>query len=204
MVFVLGGMVFGWFWVDQVWMVVVVFVVGVVFVVVGYGLGGIGQVVGVGGGSGSSLIIDGDIGGDLVLFLGWEDYLQVFVVVDFFGVVLCVVFVVELYSGGMVEILGLGGFVLVVVVLCFLLSRLLWWLLLLFGVFGFMLFMVYSVYVFLVVLVGGLGGFFLNNGFWVVIVVGLLIVMMLWLMFFGCGLLECLVGWGVVVMVVVL
>ena len=203
MAFVLGGMALGRLRVDQVRTAVVALAVGVVLAVVGYGLGGIGQAAGVGGGSGSSSIIDGDIGGDLVPPSGWEDYPQALAAVDPLGAVLRAVFAVEPHSGGTAEILGSGGFALAVVALCLLLSRPLRWPLLPLGALGSMPLTAYSAHVLSVALVGGPGGFFSNNGFWAATAVGLLIATTLWSMFFGRGPLERLVGRGAAAMAAV-
>lgn len=203
MAFVLGGMALGRLRVDQVRTAVVALAVGVVLAVVGYGLGGIGQAAGVGGGSGSSSIIDGDIGGDLIPPSGWEDYPQALAAVDPLGAVLRAVFAVEPHSGGTAEILGSGGFALAVVALCLLLSRPLRWPLLPLGALGSMPLTAYSAHVLSVALVGGPGGFFSNNGFWAATAVGLLIATTLWSMFFGRGPLERLVGRGAAAMAAV-
>lgn len=203
MAFVLGGMALGRLRVDQVRTAVVALAAGVVLAVVGYGLGGIGQATGVGGGSGSSSIIDGDIEGDLIPPSGWEDYPQALAAVDPLGAVLRAVFAVEPHSGGTAEILGSGGFALAVVALCLLLSRPLRWPLLPLGALGSMPLTAYSAHVLSVALVGGPGGFFSNNGFWVATAVGLLIATTLWSMFFGRGPLERLVGRGAAAMAAV-
>ncbi|WP_017202609.1 heparan-alpha-glucosaminide N-acetyltransferase domain-containing protein [Microbacterium algeriense] len=203
MAFVLGGMALGRLRVDHVRTAVVALAVGVVLAVVGYGLGGIGQAAGVGGGSGSSSIIDGDIGGDLISPSGWEDYPQALAAVDPLGAVLRAVFAVEPHSGGTAEILGSGGFALAVVALCLLLSRPLRWPLLPLGALGSMPLTAYSAHVLSVALVGGPGGFFSNNGFWAATAVGLLIATTLWSMFFGRGPLERLVGRGAAAMAAV-
>jgi len=203
MAFVLGGMALGRLRVDQVRTAVVALAVGVVLAVVGYGLGGIGQAAGVGGGSGSSSIIDGDIEGDLIPPSGWEDYPQALAAVDPLGAVLRAVFAVEPHSGGTAEILGSGGLALAVVALCLLLSRPLRWPLLPLGALGSMPLTAYSAHVLSVALVGGPGGFFSNNGFWAATVVGLLIATTLWSMFFGRGPLERLVGRGAAAMAAV-
>lgn len=203
MAFVLGGMALGRLRVDQVRTAVVALAVGVVLAVVGYGLGGIGQAAGVDGGSGSSSIIDGDIGGDLIPPSGWEDYPQALAAVDPLGAVLRAVFAVEPHSGGTAEILGSGGFALAVVALCLLLSRPLRWPLLPLGALGSMPLTAYSAHVLSVALVGGPGGFFSNNGFWAATAVGLLIATTLWSMFFGRGPLERLVGRGAAAMAAV-
>ena len=203
MAFVLGGMALGRLRVDQVRTAVVALAVGVVLAVVGYGLGGIGQAAGVGGGSGSSSIIDGDIEGDLIPPSGWEDYPQALAAVDPLGAVLRAVFAVEPHSGGTAEILGSGGFALAVVALCLLLSRPLRWPLLPLGALGSMPLTAYSAHVLSVALVGGPGGFFSNNGFWAATAVGLLIATTLWSMFFGRGPLERLVGRGAAAMAAV-
>ncbi|KAB1867466.1 heparan-alpha-glucosaminide N-acetyltransferase domain-containing protein [Microbacterium algeriense] len=203
MAFVLGGMALGRLRVDQVRTAVVALAVGVVLAVVGYGLGGIGQAAGVGGGSGSSSIVDGDIEGDLISPSGWEDYPQALAAVDPLGAVLRAVFAVEPHSGGTAEILGSGGFALAVVALCLLLSRPLRWPLLPLGALGSMPLTAYSAHVLSVALVGGPGGFFSNNGFWAATAVGLLIATTLWSMFFGRGPLERLVGRGAAAMAAV-
>lgn len=208
---VLAGMALGRLHIGQLRTAVVALGIGLALVVVGYGLGGIGQAAGITGSLGSSSfssgegssIIDGGSGSIGTAPSGWESYPQALAESDPLGAVLTAVFAVDPHSGGTAEILGSGGFALVVIALCLLLSRPLRWVLLPLGALGSMPLTAYSAHVVSIVLVGGPGAFFSSNSFWVATAIGLLLVTTLWSMFFGRGPLERLVGRGAAAMAAV-
>jgi uncharacterized membrane protein YeiB len=208
---VLAGMALGRLHIGQLRTAVVALGIGLALVVVGYGLGGIGQTAGITGSLGSSSfssgegssIIDGGSGSIGTAPSGWESYPQALAESDPLGAVLTAVFAVDPHSGGTAEILGSGGFALVVIALCLLLSRPLRWVLLPLGALGSMPLTAYSAHVVSIVLVGGPGAFFSSNAFWAATAIGLLLVTTLWSMFFGRGPLERLVGRGAAAMAAV-
>ncbi|MFK0240778.1 heparan-alpha-glucosaminide N-acetyltransferase domain-containing protein [Microbacterium sp. NPDC090281] len=208
---VLAGMALGRLHIGQLRASVVALGIGLALVVVGYGLGGIGQTAGITGSLGSSSfssgegssIIDGGSGSIGTAPSGWESYPQALAESDPLGAVLTAVFAVDPHSGGTAEILGSGGFALVVIALCLLLSRPLRWVLLPLGALGSMPLTAYSAHVVSIVLVGGPGAFFSSNAFWAATAIGLLLVTTLWSMFFGRGPLERLVGRGAAAMAAV-
>lgn len=208
---VLAGMALGRLHIGQLRTAVVALGIGLALVVVGYGLGGIGQAAGITGSLGSSSfssgegssIIDGGSGSIGTAPSGWESYPQALAESDPLGAVLTAVFAVDPHSGGTAEILGSGGFALVVIALCLLLSRPLRWVLLPLGALGSMPLTAYSAHVVSIVLVGGPGAFFSSNSFWAATAIGLLLVTTLWSMFFGRGPLERLVGRGAAAMAAV-
>jgi uncharacterized membrane protein YeiB len=208
---VLAGMALGRLHIGQLRTAVVALGIGLALVVVGYGLGGIGQAAGITGSLGSSSfssgegssIIDGGSGSIGTAPSGWESYPQALAESDPLGAVLTAVFAVDPHSGGTAEILGSGGFALVVIALCLLLSRPLRWVLLPLGALGSMPLTAYSAHVVSIVLVGGPGAFFSSNAFWAATAIGLLLVTTLWSMFFGRGPLERLVGRGAAAMAAV-
>ncbi|PQZ56069.1 MULTISPECIES: heparan-alpha-glucosaminide N-acetyltransferase domain-containing protein [unclassified Microbacterium] len=208
---VLAGMALGRLHIGQLRTAVVALGIGLALVVVGYGLGGIGQAAGITGSLGSSSfssgegssIIDGGSGSIGTAPSGWESYPQALAESDPLGAVLTAVFAVDPHSGGTAEILGSGGFALVVIALCLLLSRPLRWVLLPLGALGSMPLTAYSAHVVSIVLVGGPGAFFSSNSFWAATAIGLLFVTTLWSMFFGRGPLERLVGRGAAAMAAV-
>lgn len=215
MALVLAGMAFGRLHVERLRTAAVALGIGFVLAVIGYGLGGIGQAAGLAGGfssssfsdsssfSGGGSFSDGSSGSVVSPPSGWEGYPQALTETDPLRAVLTAVFAVEPHSGGTAEILGSGGFALVVIALCLLLSRPLRWVLLPLGALGSMPLTAYSAHVVSVVLVAGPGGFFSSNAFWAATALGLLLLTTLWSMFFGRGPLERLVGRGAAAMAAV-
>lgn len=202
MALVLGGMALGRLDVGRTRAAVVTLGIGLALTVVGYGLGGIGQVAGLAGPSdeGSFVGSGSEDGSELS---GWAAYPQAFADTDPVRTVLAAVFAVDPHSGGTAEILGSGGFALVIIALCLLLSRPLRWVLLPLGALGSMPLTAYSAHVVSIVLVGGPGALFSSNAFWAATVGGLLLVTTVWSMFFGRGPLERLVGRGAAAMAAV-
>ena len=202
MALVLGGMALGRLRVQRIGTAVAALAAGLALAVVGYGLGGIGQAAGLspsndGMGGAASVTSGGSIPG------GWESYPQALAETDPVRAVVTAVFAVEPHSGGTAEILGSGGFALVVIALCLLLSRPLRWLLLPLGALGSMPLTAYSVHVVSITVVGGPGAFFSDNAFWAATAIGLLLVTTAWSMFLGRGPLERLVGRGAAAMAAV-
>ncbi|MDF2507979.1 MAG: hypothetical protein K0Q52_1838 [Microbacterium sp.] len=211
---VLGGLALGRMHVQRVRTAVIALAVGIVLAGVGYGLGAIGQAAGLSSpaeDSSSSFIdsslsidssssVDGSFtesdGGELPVPDGWAGYPETLAASDPVGTVLAAVFAVEPHSGGTAEVLGSGGFALIVIASCLLLSRPLRWVLLPLGALGSMPLTAYSAHVVSIMLVGGPGGFFSSNAFWAATAIGLVVVTTLWSMFFGRGPLERLVGRG--------
>ena len=220
---VMGGMALGRLRVQELRTAVVALVVGVVLAAIGYGLGALGAGAGLGGETGSivsstsassgsesieilpdeSLSSSSFIPDDVMPPSGWESYPEALAATDPVGSMVRAVFAVDPHSGGTAEILGSGGFALVVVALCLLLSRPLRWPLLPLGALGSMPLTAYSLHVVSVVLVAGPGGFIADNAFWALTAVGLLLVTTLWAMFVGRGPLERLVGKGAAAMAAV-
>lgn len=214
MALVLAGMALGRLHVERLRTAAVALGIGFVLVVVGYGLGGVGQAAGLTGAfstgssggefsSNSSSIIDGGSGSIGTSLSGWEGYPQALTETDPLRAVLTAVFAVDPHSGGTAEILGSGGFAVVVIALCLLLSRPLRWVLLPLGALGSMPLTAYSAHVVSIVVVGGPGAFFSSNAFWAATAIGLILVTTLWSMFFGRGPLERLVGRGAAAMAAV-
>lgn len=193
---VLGGMALGRMHVEQVRTAVVALIVGFVLAVAGYGLGALGQAAGITGAVSGSSSFEGSSS-------GWAEYPQALAEADPGGAVLLAVFSVDPHSGGTAEVLGSGGFALVVIALCLLASRPLRGVLLPLGALGSMPLTAYSAHVLSIVLVSGPGGFFSSNDFWAATTLGLLVLTTLWSMFFGRGPLERLVGRGAAAMAAV-
>ncbi|WP_226531636.1 heparan-alpha-glucosaminide N-acetyltransferase domain-containing protein [Microbacterium paraoxydans] len=191
---VLGGMALGRMHVERVRTAVVALVVGVALAVVGYGLGALGQATGIAGAA------DGEV---MSAPSGWADYPQALAEADPGGAALMAFVAVEPHSGGTAEVLGSGGFALVVIALCLLASGPLHGVLLPLGALGSMPLTAYSAHVLSIVLVVGPGGFFSSNAFWAATALGLLVLTTLWSMFFGRGPLERLVGRGAAAMAAV-
>ncbi|MBO9624866.1 MAG: DUF1624 domain-containing protein [Microbacterium sp.] len=183
--FVLGGMALGRMRVADTATALVTFGVGVGLMVVGYGLGLVGALAGV------PTVVDGATWAPPS---GWSGYPKALSDADPVGSMLAALFASEPHSGGTAEILGSGGFVLVVIALCLLLSRPLRWILLPLGALGSMPLSAYTLHVVSVALIGGPGGFFQSNAFWGVTAVVLFVVATVWSMFVGRGPLERLVG----------
>lgn len=213
MALVLAGMALGRLNIGRLRTAAAALGIGVALMVVGYGLGGIGQAAGITGAvggsssaaelsSGSGSIIDGG-SGSWAPPAGWEDYPQALAASDPLRAVLTAVFAVDPHSGGTAEILGSGGFALTIIALCLLLSRPLRWALLPLGALGSMPLTAYSAHVLSIMVVGGPGGFFSSNAFWAATAIGLLVITTLWSMFFGRGPLERLVGRGAAAMAAV-
>ena len=199
---VLGGMALGRLRVGEVRTALAVLGIGLALAVVGYGLGGVGQAMGASGSAASSSFVDEGSEGASPRS-GWEGYPQALAETDPLGAALSAVFAVDPHSGGTAEVLGSGGFALMVIALCLLLSRPLRWVLLPLGALGSMPLTAYSVHVLSIVLIGGPGAFFSSNAFWAATAGGLLLGATLWSMFFGRGPLERLVGRGAAAMAAV-
>lgn len=184
MAFVLGGMALGRLHVERAETAAIAFGAGVGLTVIGYGLGAVGMVAGIGtlqgaGGSGEG---------------GWGAYPQALADADPLGAVLASVFAVDPHTGGVAEILGSGGFALVVISLCLLLARPLRWMLLPLGALGSMPLSAYSLHVVSVALISGPGGFVQSNAFWALTAIALIVIATAWSVFAGRGPLERLVG----------
>jgi len=184
MAFVLGGMALGRLRVEQAETAAIALGAGVGLTVIGYGLGAVGMVAGIGtpqgaGGSGEG---------------GWGAYPQALADADPLGAVLASVFAVDPHTGGVAEILGSGGFALVVISLCLLLARPLRWMLLPLGALGSMPLSAYSLHVVSVALISGPGGFVQSNAFWALTALALIVIATAWSVFVGRGPLERLVG----------
>ena len=185
MAFVLGGMALGRLHVERLHTAAVALGVGVVLAISGYGLGALGQEMGLGGFS------DGGSGAS---FTGWETYPQALALTDPLGSAVRAFFAVEPHSAGTAEVIGSGGFALAVIALCLLLSRPLRWPLLPLGALGSMPLTAYTGHVLVIVLVSGPGGLYADNAFWGAMSIGLLLAATLWSMLVGRGPLERLVG----------
>lgn len=183
--FVLGGMALGRMRVAEIPTALVTLAVGAGLLVTGYGLGVIGALTGIAAPTGDSSWSSPG---------GWDGYPEALAGADPWGAALSALFAVDPHSGGTAEILGSGGFVLVVIALCLLLSRPLRWILLPLGALGSMPLSAYSLHVMSVALIGGPGGFFQSNAFWGLTAVVLLLVATTWSVFVGRGPLERVVG----------
>ena len=98
------------------------------------------------------------------------------------------------HSGGTAEILGSGGFALIVIAVCLLLGRPLRWLLLPFAALGSMPLTAYSAHVVSVFVMAAPMGLVSGDAVWGVSCIALLVLTTLWAMLFGRGPLERLVG----------
>ncbi|WP_312172510.1 heparan-alpha-glucosaminide N-acetyltransferase domain-containing protein [Microbacterium sp.] len=185
--FVFGGMALGRLHVERLETAAGALAVGLALMVVGYGLGLVGALAGLGGADGAS-------GSGAAISTGWSTYPAAVADGDPVGAVLAGVFGVDAHSGGTAEILGSGGFALVVIALCLLLSRPLRWVLLPLGALGSMPLTAYSAHVLSTALIGGPGGFFTSNEFWAATAIMLLLATSLWSILVGRGPLERLVG----------
>ena len=186
--FLFGGMALGRLRVETLHTAAVTLGVGVVLAVAGYGLGALGQTVGIAGGA------SGESGSGGSPVGGWESYPDALAVTDPLGSALRAFIAVEPHSGGTAEILGSGGFALVVIALCLLLSRPLRWPMLPLAALGSMPLTAYTGHVLIIVLVSGPGGFYTDNAFWGGLSLTLVIASTLWSAFVGRGPLERLVG----------
>lgn len=184
MAFVLGGMALGRLHVERADTAAVALGAGVGLTVVGYGLGVVGILAGVGAPQGAAGSGEG----------GWAAYPQALAESDPLGAVLASVFAVDPHTGGVAEILGSGGFALVVIAACLLLARPLRPLLLPLGALGSMPLSAYSLHVVSVALISGPGGFLQSNAFWAWTAIALIVLATVWSMFVGRGPLERLVG----------
>jgi len=182
--FALAGMALGRLHVERLRTAAIALVTGVVLAVCGYGLGAIGQALGLDARSGLGFGSE----------TGWEAYPDALAAADPLGAALSAMFAVEPHSGGTAEIVGSGGFALAVIGLCLLLSRPLRWPFLPLAALGSMPLTAYTAHVLSVVAVAGPGGFFQSNDFWAATALVLLIAATLWSMFLGRGPLERLVG----------
>lgn len=184
MAFVLGGIALGRLHVERAETAAIALGAGVGLAVIGYGLGAVGMVAGIGTIQGAGGAGEG----------GWSDYPRALADADPLGAVLASVFAVDPHSGGVAEILGSGGFATVVIAVCRLLARPLRLLLLPLGALGSMPLSAYSLHVVSVALIGGPGGFFQSDVFWAATAVALLVIATAWSVFFGRGPLERLVA----------
>nr|WP_201470318.1 heparan-alpha-glucosaminide N-acetyltransferase domain-containing protein [Microbacterium hydrocarbonoxydans] len=185
--FVFAGMALGRLHVERLETAAVALAVGLGLMVVGYGMGLVGALAGLGG--------TGGVGDTAVLrSTGWSTYPDAVADGDPLGAMLAGVFGVDPHSGGTAEILGSGGFALVIIALCLLLSHPLRWLLLPLAALGSMPLSAYSAHVLSTALIGGPGGFFTSNEFWAATAIMLLLAATLWSILVGRGPLEKLVG----------
>lgn len=98
------------------------------------------------------------------------------------------------HSGGVLEVLGSGGFAIAVVGLCLLLSRPLRWPLLPLAALGSMPLSAYTAHIVAILLVTGSAGLAEDNAFWGWLSLGLLAGSLLWAVLLGRGPLERLVA----------
>jgi hypothetical protein len=194
MALVFAGLALGRLHVETIRTALIALGAGAVLLVIGYGLGGIGWATGFGG------PVDGVLRGGDTVESGWAGYPQALADADPLRAVLGAILGVEPHSGGTAEILGSGGFAVMVIAVCLLLSRPLRWPLLPLGALGSMPLTAYSVHVVSIVLIAGPGAFIADNGFWAATAAGLLLLATVWSMFLGRGLLERMVGAGATAM----
>lgn len=185
--FVFGGMALGRLHVERPETAAGALATGLGLMVVGYGLGLVGSALGLG-------VAESGSGSRAGWSAGWSTYPEAVTDGDPIGAILGAFFGVEAHSGGTAEILGSGGFALVAIALCLLLSRPLRWVLLPLAALGSMPLSAYSAHVLSTALIGGPGGFFTSNEFWAATAIMLLLAASLWSMFVGRGPLERLVG----------
>lgn len=185
--FVLAGMALGRLHVERLATAAVALGVGVALMIVGYGLGAVGTVLG---------LSEAPAQPNWVAATGWESYPQALAGTEPWASVVWSIFAVHPHSGGIAEVLGSGGFAVVIIAACLLLSGPLRPVLLPFAALGSMPLSAYSAHVLSAALVGGPGGFFSSNGFWLMTTVALLLAATLWSIFIGRGPLERLVGWA--------
>lgn len=126
---------------------------------------------------------------------GWSGYPEMLADNDPWDAVLSALIAGSPHSGGTAEVLGSGGFALIIIALCLLLSRPLRWVLLPFAALGSMPLTAYSLHVLSFFVFAGPTGSLLSNGIWGVSAVALLVLATLWARFLGRGPLERLVAW---------
>ncbi len=186
--FVLAGMALGRWHVERSDTAAIALCAGLGLMVIGYGIGLAGSLIGLPGGGGWSSAS------------GWSTYPDALAGADPLGSALAAFLAVDPHSGGTAEILGSGGFAITVIGACLLLSRPLRWPLLPLAALGSMPLTAYTVHVLSTALIGGPGGFFTSNVFWAWTAVGLVVAATGWSILVGRGPLERLVGRAAVAM----
>lgn len=182
---VLAGMALGRLHVETMRTAAVTLGVGVVLAVIGYGLGALGPAIGIGDAGSAEKGISA---------VGWAGYPEALTATDPLGSAVVAFFAVEAHSGGTAEILGSGGFALIVIALCLLLSRPLRWVFLPLGALGSMPLTAYTAHIVALALIWGPATSFVNNGVWAGLSLMLIVGCTVWSAFIGRGPLERLVG----------
>lgn len=134
--------------------------------------------------------VDAGVSGD-----GWSSYAAMLADTDLWDSTLHALVSGSPHSGGAAEVLGSGGFALIVIALCLLLSRPLRWMLLPFAALGSMPLTAYSLHVLSFFVFAGPTGSFQSDAVWGVSAVALLALATLWAVFYRRGPLERLVAW---------
>lgn len=183
--FVLGGLALGRLRVERPGTAVLALATGLGLTVIGYGLGLIGAVSGI-----------APPPDEAPSARGWGDYPEALRQADPVQAAIAAFFAVEPHSAGTAEILGSGGFAVVIIALCVLAGGPLRWPLLPLAALGSMPLTAYSAHVVSVALIGGPGGFVVSDEFWAATTVALLLGATAWSLLFGRGPLERLVGWA--------
>jgi len=125
---------------------------------------------------------------------GWEAYAESLESMPPLESMLATFTMADPHSGGTAEILGSGGFAMVIIGLCLLLSRPVRWLLLPFAALGSMPLTAYSAHIVALFILAGPGGYHSGDDVWLVMSIALILSSTLWVIFFGRGPLERLVG----------
>ncbi len=126
---------------------------------------------------------------------GWGNYPGMLAENDLGGAMLSALVTADAHSGGTAEVLGSGGFALIVIGLCLLLSRPLRWVLLPVAALGSMPLTAYSLHVMSFFVFAGPSGSLHSNAVWGISALALLVLATLWAIFLRRGPLERLVGW---------
>lgn len=124
----------------------------------------------------------------------WEDYGERLSSLDPWGMVVAAITADAPHSAGTAEIIGSGGFAILVIGACLLISGPLRWVLLPLAALGSMPLTAYTAHVISIVVVGSPGGFPVDPAFWGATTVALLVGATAWSMFVGRGPLERLTG----------
>lgn len=125
---------------------------------------------------------------------GWQSYAESLESMPPLESMLTALTTADPHSGGAAEILGSGGFAMVIIALCLLLSRPVRWLLLPFAALGSMPLTAYSAHIVALFILAGPGGYHSGDDVWFVMSIALIVSSTLWVIFFGRGPLERLVG----------
>lgn len=198
MAFVLAGMAIGRMPLDHLRTAVWLLLAGVVISAAGYGLGAAGTALAPPLEPGGSLEQFGEPGMDILPDedpgTGWGAYPELYASQLPEIMIVGQVVAVEPHTGGTAEILGSGGFAVVVIALCLLAARWARWALVPLAALGSMPLTAYSAQVVAIAVIAGPYEFINDAAAWGWFSLVFVVAATLWVMFFGRGPLERLVG----------